>query len=472
MKLLGFEITRAKAMSPVGGYAAGGFGGFMGWIGESFSGAWQSGIRLETQKNILAFSAVYACVSMIADDIAKLRVKLVEQLQSGVWAEVARNSPKAPVLGKPNSFQTRIQFFNQWITSKLIHGNTYVYKQRDNRRVITDLYVLDPRLVVPLVADDGSVWYQCNRDYLNSVLEPITVPASEIIHDRAATLFHPLVGISPIYACGGSATQGLRIQSNSSRFFENMSRPSGQLTTAGTITDITAERLKAEFEKNFSSGNIGRLLVTGDGLKYEPMTIPAADAQLIEQLRWTVEDVARCFHVPLFKIGESNNPRATTIGPLNQEYYSQTLQALIESVELLLEEGLELGSNYGIEMDLDGLLRMDPAARADATQKNVGSGVWTPNEARAKENLPPVDGGNTPYMQQQMWPLAQLADRPLPGVVPALPAPDASTDPTEIPIEAPAAAPTDNTDEPAKSFREFMLAVKEFDLEVCRGLMA
>jgi phage portal protein BeeE len=47
---------------------------------------------------------------------------------------------------------------------------------------------------------------------------------------------------------------------------------------------------------------LGRLWVSGDGLKYEPMTIPAQEAQLIEQLKWTVEDVARCFHVPLYKI--------------------------------------------------------------------------------------------------------------------------------------------------------------------------
>jgi len=146
-------------------------------------------------------------------------------------------------------------------------------------------------------------------------------------------------------------------------------------------------------------------------------------------------------------------------------------------VELLLEEGLELPSTYGVEMDLDGLLRMDPAARATATQMNVGSGVWTPNEARAKENLPPVDGGDTPYMQQQMWPLAQLADRPLPGVAvpsaapgatPALPAPDAVTPDSSTPVSD----TPDNPSEPARSFHEFMLAVKEFDLEVCRGLMA
>ncbi|MEG7700666.1 phage portal protein, partial [Listeria monocytogenes] len=88
-----------------------------------------------------------------------------------------------------------------------------------------------------------------------------------------------------------SATQGSRIQKNSANFFENMSRPSGMLTGPGVIDDATAERLKREWEKNYSGQNIGRLAVLGDGLTYAPMTIAPEAAQLIEQLKWTVEDV-------------------------------------------------------------------------------------------------------------------------------------------------------------------------------------
>src|SRR5690606_37079484 len=159
-------------------------------------------------------------------------------------------------------YQTRIQFFVTWIVMKLLYGNAYVLKERDARGVVRALYVLDSRLVTPLVSDTGEVFYAVRTDKLSTVYEDQpAVPASEIIHDRALTLFHPLVGVSPIFACGASATQGIRIQNNSATFFENMSRPSGHLTAPGQITTPTAERLKAEFEKNFSAGNLGRLLV-------------------------------------------------------------------------------------------------------------------------------------------------------------------------------------------------------------------
>lgn len=459
MRLLGFEIRRSQgavvekqAASPVYGSGFGG-GTFWGFVQESFAGAWQS-FRVDSRQNILAFSAVYACVSMISDDIAKLRPKLIEETPDGVWAEVQRNSPFWAPLEKPNRYQTRIQFISQWITSKLLYGNAYIYIERDARTVGTALYVLDPRRVVPLVADDGSVYYRLSADYVASVAQDMVVPASEIIHDRCITPFHPLIGVSPIYACGLSATQGLRIQTNSARFFENMSRPSGQLTAPGKISDETASRLKREFEQNFSAGNMGRLFVAGDGLAYSPMTIPAADAQLIQQMQWTVEDVARCFHVPPFKIAQTDNPRIPNIMVLNQEYYSQTLQLLIEAVELLLEEGLGMVGKYSVEFDLDGLLRMDPSARATANQVAIGAGYLTPNEARLKENLPPLEGGETAYMQQQMWPLAQLAERPLPagGIPPApLPAPAA---PVALP-PAPAddQPPTDVPEEPARALQ-------------------
>ena len=56
----------------------------------------------------------------------------------------------------------------------------------------------------------------------------------------------------------------------------------------GIGTPEACDEKATEFEKNFSGVNLGRLLVAGDGLKYEAMTIPAEAAQLIEQLQWTV----------------------------------------------------------------------------------------------------------------------------------------------------------------------------------------
>jgi HK97 family phage portal protein len=431
MKIFGLTVMTTKSaqnLVPVRSQS------WLSVIRESFTGAWQRNVEVESTSNILTFSGVYACLTLIAGDIAKLRIKLVEMLDD-IWEEVDAQSPFIGVLRKPNAYQTRIQFFEQWVICKLIHGNTYVLKERDARGIVTAMYILDQQRVQTLVAESGDVYYRLSVDYLSGVMESVTVPASEIIHDRMNCLWHPLIGVPPLYACAASTTQGIRIQANSAKFFENMSRPSGQLTAPGAITDANAKRLKDDFEKNFSGSNIGRLLVTGDGLKYEPMAFPPEQAQMIEQLRFTVEDVARTFHVPLHKLG-MGQPTLNNIGALNQDYYTQTLQTHIEAIELLLDEGLGLinvpGKTLGTEFDLDGLLRMDPLSRADKNEKAIRAGYLAPNEARASENLPEVDGGETPYLQQQNYSLSALSKRDAqadpfgtakPAVTPALPAP-------------------------------------------------
>lgn len=410
MEIFGVTIARTKALnlSPVRSTPS-----WWATIREPFTGAWQRNVECAPIGDLTAFSAVDACVGLISDDIAKLRIKLVEQDADGIWDEVSVPA-FSPVLRKPNRYQTRIQFLSQWITSKLLYGNAYILKERDRRPVVTEMFVLDPKLVTTLVAEDGSVYYQLKRDDLSGLSEPITVPASEIIHDRMKTLWHPLIGASPIHASGASATQGMRIQANSARFFENMSRPSIHLAAPGKIDETTANRIKQTVETATGGGNIGRVLVTGDGMKMDVMTIPASDAQLIEQLRWTVEDVARCFHVPLHKLN-MGQPTLNNIAALNQDYYNQCLQKLIEDVELLLDEGLGLvdveGHTYGIELDLDGLLRMDPLSVADAQEKGVRAGIVAPNEARKKLNLGPVVGGSVPYLQQQNYALPDLEKR-------------------------------------------------------------
>jgi HK97 family phage portal protein len=434
VKFFGFEVTRRKAQALS---AVDSRGGWFSLIRESFAGAWQSMITVDAPKELLAFSAVFACVTVIARDISKLQLKLTVEEDDGICVEADSKSPFWAVLRKPNKYQNRIKFIEQWIVSKLLYGNTYVLKQRDARGVVNALYILDPQRVTPLVATNGDVYYQLSRDDLSRVDGPITVPASEIIHDMMVSLWHPLVGVSPIYACGMSATMGNRIQKNSTKFFDNMSRPSGLLTAPATISDEVAARLKAHWEQNFTGENIGRLAVLGDGLKYEAMTIPANEAQLIEQLKWTVEDVARCFHVPLYKLG-GPAPAYNNIEALNQGYYSDCLQAPIEAAELCLDEGLGLPSGYYTEFDLDGLLRMDTAARYEAKNKAIGGGWMSPNEARKGENLKPVKGGESPLIQVQNYSLAALAKR------------DAKEDPFATTPAPSAPAPSkDSKDKPA-----------------------
>lgn len=447
MRVFGYELIVRKAaanLRPLD--SSSGRGGWYPIVREPYTGAWQENVQISADT---AFSnaAVYSCVTLIAQDIAKLALRLVQHDDEGIWAE-ATNPAYSPVLRKPNRYQTTQRFIEQWITSKLMAGNTYVLMERDSRGVVRALYVLDPTKVVPLVAADGGVYYELRRNDLAGLelasgpTGAVTVPASEIIHDRMICPFHPLIGVTPLYACGLAALQGNTIQTTSNKFFAGGAAPGGVLTAPGEIADETAKRLKDYWDTNFTGANIGKVAVLGDGLKYEAMTVNAADAQLIEQLRWTAETICACFHVPGFMIGVGPPQTFSSVEPMEQQYYSQCLQTHITSCENALDEGLGLmGTTYGTEFDIDDLIYMDTATKTKAAAEAIGAGAMAPNEARKKYfGLGSVKGGDTPYMQQQNYSLAALDERdkqnPLIATVPAppaaLPAPAAADEPATV----------------------------------------
>jgi HK97 family phage portal protein len=417
MRLFGFEVTR-RAKAAVSAFGLSDARGWFPVLRESFAGAWQRGATARIE-DVTAHSTAWACITLIASDIGKLRIKLLQEDDDGTCDEI-RNPAYSPVLKKPNHYQNRIKFLESWIISKLVYGNTYVLKERNHRGGeragnVRALYVLDPTRVQVLVAPDGAVYYQLGGDDLSGATPGSVVPASEIIHDLGSTMCHPLVGVSPIYACWRAVTQSLKIQANSEKHFSNGSQPSGVLTSPAMISAPVAERIQKWWEENFTGeSNIGKVAVLGDGLKFEPMAMTAVDSQLIEQLKWGDERVCSAFHVPPYMVGVGPAPTYNNIEALSQQYYSQCLQSLIECVELCLDEGLELSEPLYTELDLEGLLRMDSATKMDAAVKGVGGGIYTPNEARAMFNKKPVAGGETPYLQEQNWPLRLLAGRELP----------------------------------------------------------
>jgi HK97 family phage portal protein len=426
MDILGLTITRKRA--PASLSRPDGQGGWWPLVRESFAGAWQRNVEVELA-NVLTYAAVFACITLIKTDVGKLRLKLVAQDANRIWTET--ESPAySPVLRKPNRYQTRIQFLEQWVSSKLISGNTYVLKERDGRGVVSALYVLDPTRVQVLVAEDGSVFYELKRDTLNGLPQDrLAVPASEIIHDIYFAPYHPLVGVGPLTACGLAAIQGLRIQDDSALFFANGAQPGGILSAPGAITEATAKRLKDYWDTNFSGANKGKVAVAGDGLKYEALRQNAAESQLIEQLKWTAEDVCTAFRVPPHKIGIGPPPAQSNVEALDQQYYSQCLQILIESIELLLDEGLELAKPYGTELDVDSLLRMDTATRMKAAIDALHSGLSFDETRFRFHDAGPVPGGASPLSQQQYFSLEALAERdankPFAKPEPSPPAPSA-----------------------------------------------
>lgn len=387
--------------------------GRQGWrrILDGYPGQWQQDVPID-YSTVDAYWADFSCKTLICGDIAKCPISVMTYNKiTKIWEQ----TQKRPVLKAPNGYQTTMEFIFAWIMSELRTGNTYVLKQRNpTNGFIERLHILDPCLVTPLITTDGSVYYRLETHRLAGLVsaESVVVPASEIIHDRMYPLYHHLCGLPPVFACGVIAMQGSAIVNTSAGFFNNRGLPSGIMTAPGHIAEDTALRLKTYFDDNFTGANAGKVAVLGDGLKFESLGMKAAESQLIEQLKMTGEMIAACYHVPGYKIGVGPMPTVNNTAALNQQYYDQCLQYIMEKLEQRLDVGLEL--EVGVEQcwfDIGALMRMDPVTNSAVLGTRRKDGIISPNEARRELDMPPVVGGDMPFLQQQDYSLEDLARR-------------------------------------------------------------
>jgi HK97 family phage portal protein len=424
MRILGFNITREKALSHVGSTWR------STWrvVAEPWAGAWQQN-QEETRGDLITYPTLYACIMRITSDVGKLPFTLRE-VANGV-SRAVENAAYSPVLRKPNNYQTEAQFREQWMLSKLVQGNTYILKRRDERGVVVDMYVLDPLRTLPMVSDMGNVFYQLKTDALNTLpanypSDKLIVPASEVIHDRCMCIHHPLIGVPPLAAAYWPALKNLKILRSATEFFANNAQPGGILTAPAGMTEDDAKQVQDYWSSNFTGTNSGRVAIVGADMKFTPFAMKSIDAQMVEQMRYSDEQICQPFGIPPFKVGIGTIPAGLGVDGLNQLYYADALQTHIEHMEGLLNDGLRIKAPLSVELDLEPLLRMDEGKRAEVETKLVAGKIKTPDEGRLRFNLAPTGGGDTLWGQHQDYPLGVLAKREdlNPAPVPEPPPPE------------------------------------------------
>ena len=400
-------------------------GGWSPIVREPYTGAWQLNDPLPTE-NALANPSVFGVVSRIAQDIAKIAPPLLLELDgNGFWFETT-NAAYTPVLRRPNRYQTPQQFYEQWMLSKLLYGNAYALNERDERGVVSAQYVLDPLKVKPLVAPDGSVYYELQSNELAGLgneTEPIVVAARDIAHDRWNCLFHPLVGVSPLYALGGAVTQAQAIQASTTTFFAKGGRPAGMLVAPTKLDPASAERIKATLA-NFKTGEI---MLTDQGMTYSDIGGSAVESELIAQLGWTEEKVCEVFGMPQSILNSTKQPPYANAEASQLQYKSQCLETHMTSIADVQGHSIGLPLYLTLEFDDTLLIWLDTATRTTAAKTAIAAGMSV-NEVRdTYYGLGPVPGGEMPYLQQQYYPISELAGRAAstPVVAPLPPAADA-----------------------------------------------
>jgi HK97 family phage portal protein len=375
-----------------------------GWFQKALDHVQPSDLKSNT--------AVYSCVNILSQEVASLHLNHWRVNREDRSRTLVTNSQAMRVLRKPNQYQTSSDFWLYMMRALLLRGQAYGVCTRNRKFEIDAIHPMPPDSSAPLVAETGDIFYQIGG-FGDGLFKPENViPSINVFHPRINCNRHPLIGETPITALSFSANTGSAIQRSIARFFSNMSRPSGVLTTPKPLTKKQIDELRDQWNSVTAGKSIGATPVLHSDLKWEQVSMTATDAEVIKSYELSVHDIAMAYRIPLFMLGDLSKASFRNVETLMRIFYTSSLRFYLEHLENHLNILFELdGTNEYLEFDIEGgLLRGDLESRVNALTKGVQGGVYVPNEARRMLELPPVKGGDEAYLQRQMVPISVIAE--------------------------------------------------------------
>ena len=380
------------------------------WWAEFGATTVSAGGMAVTQLSALQVSTVQACVSIRAEDVAKLPVHVNRRLPNG-GAVVVADHPLERLLQRPNDYQSRFEFIEQMQVSILLRGNAYAVILRDGRGRPTSLIPINPDRVWIYEAPGGMVFDQVARRGLHetAVLAdmPMMIPSDDILHLRWMALDTSLYGASRIGLAREAIGLALSQQELGGRLSANSTNLGGVLTTDQKLSAEAAQRLSDNWKKRRQGlANAGDTAVLEQGLEWKPMGMTARDAEIIASRGFQVEEIARLYRMPPHKLAIASTTPPTSIPEANQEYANDVVCSDLARWEAKLAQTFDLEADgVYVEFDISGLTRASVMTRYQAYRAGITGMFITPNEARRAENLPDHPDGDTLYQPTNMAPL-------------------------------------------------------------------
>lgn len=332
-------------------------------------------------------STVFSCIDLISSSIAKLPIKIQDKSDNG-----KNNVTSHPVLTifntNTDSLMTAYDLKKYLVASMLLRGNGYAYIHRAADG-------LTPVAITYLEPDDVTVYYDKTRDllYYQSYLVNGSkkIEPDDMIHIKAYS-YNGVEGISVI----GFANRSIKLAQNAeiaaNNYFDSGMKAKGVLIPEGaTLQGVQVEQIKNSWDDNTNS-----IQVLRTPMKFQQMSINANDSQLLQSREFSVDEIARWFHVPPALLS-STKGTFSSLEMLLQMFYGNCLSAHIASIESEFNKKLlrpSEQSKFSIYFDTNELLRAIKKDSAQYYQILVTSGILTPNEARADLGYAPIEGGD------------------------------------------------------------------------------
>ena len=331
-----------------------------------------------TPLNALRYTPIYRAITLISGDIARLPCEITDSRSDSLWAN-------------PSPYMSAFEFRRSMTLQALLWGNAFAVINRTRGGEFLELMPLDPDGVSLDLAGPTPVYK--TRTFGDVMPE-------NMLHIRAPGL-SGLWGESPIRLCTTSITTLAAQEQTALNNFKNGGSPRLALIHPGMANDAMRQKIAEEFKKRHGgSRNAGEPIVLGDGIKLERISSTLEDAGLEAARKYSIGDVSRIYGVPSSYLSEEVGTNYGTMEWLSRMYVDACLQTWLAGWRA---EWLAKTAPFAeMTFDLDALLRPGVAEQMAALRTAVEAGFMTRNEARARLDMPPLDGLDEPIVAKNM----------------------------------------------------------------------
>ena len=342
-----------------------------------------------TDEVALTYSAVFACVKVLAETLASVPLHVYERTEDG--KEKATDHPLYDVLHhRANRYMSSAEFRESMMLSVGLRGNGIAQMVLDAKGNVIELWPIRADLVRP-VWKDSQLFYMVSEGAGERILR-----AEDVLHIRG--MGWGFWGLSPIDYAREAVGLGIAAEKFGAKFYASGTTLSGVITTSKPMSDPAFQRF-AEGWKRYRQGldNAHSTPILEDGMDYKPIGVTPENAQFLESRAFQVTDVCRWYRMQPHMIQDLTRSTNNNIEHQSIEFVKFTMLPHFCKWEQAIARDLfgprEAG-RYFAEFSLQGLERGDMASRVAFYSGMTNTGAILPNEIRDYENLNAVEGGD------------------------------------------------------------------------------
>lgn len=374
------------------------------WDSDGGSRRNPSGVRVNSD-TALQSTVVLACVRVLAEAVASLPLHLYRTVANG-GKEIAREHPLYRVLhDAPNSWQTSFEWREQQMLHLGLHGNAYSEIRSGANGFASELIPLHPsRMKVERIENERLRYVYTEPDGSKTLYTQ-----DQILHLRWLSN-DGVLGMVPVELARDAIGLARACEIHGASFFGNGARPGVILKTPNEIKPEAASALRDNWERvHRGPDRANKTAILTGGLEPVELGGNNQESQFLESRRFQVEEICRLYRCPPHLVGDLTRSSFSNIEQQSIDFVQHTLLPWLRRFEMAFARDLITDPTFFPEFDTRGMLRGDASARASYYNTLWNLGVASVNEIRSWENLNPVEGGDTRFVQLNMQTLDAAA---------------------------------------------------------------